>query len=241
MMRACAAAVVALAGLGAVARADNTVPGETAGPAPRCDFRESRYFRDLDRPEVARARARVRDFSFQQRSEHFLLFTSRLSERSRRSVVLDADGQPAAELAAEVAAIVESPDGGLDGLLAIDRERHELLFFERAGRLRWRSPRDERIWTDSATVARDGDRLYVALFHRNATGSMLIAVDARSGARLWTADVEQLMVSHSKYFNDVVVERRGAELILRGTESGGCYLQRFDAATGRRLSSKIFH
>lgn len=44
-------------------------------------------------------------------------------------------------------------------------------------------------------------------------------------------------VAHSEYFNDVALEARGATVIMRGFEAAGCYVQRFDLASGRRLSS----
>jgi hypothetical protein len=44
-------------------------------------------------------------------------------------------------------------------------------------------------------------------------------------------------VAHSKYFNDVTVEKRGDEILLHGLEAAGCYEQAFDAATGARKRS----
>jgi hypothetical protein len=71
-----------------------------------------------------------------------------------------------------------------------------------------------------------------------ASGSRLFAVDFKTGAPRWSADVEQLNVSHSKYLNDVTLSLSGARVTMRGLESGGCYEQTFDAATGRRLTSR---
>jgi hypothetical protein len=238
--------VLAILGLlaAAGARADVAVEAPASGRPPRCDYRDSAYWRDRELPAVKRAEALARGLDFIARSEHFLLFSSRWSRPERpRSMVVDAAGERViAEFPVEPAAIVESAGGAFDGVVAIDRDENAraLSYFGADGRVRWRA-RNDRWWYDSASVVRDGDRLYLALFHRIATGSALLAVDLRTGIPLWTADVEQLNVSHSKYFSDVVLEARGGELTLRGTEAGGCYLQRFDAQTGRRLSSRIFH
>jgi hypothetical protein len=77
------------------------------------------------------------------------------------------------------------------------------------------------------------------MFTRTATGAELIALSRQSGRRIWTAEVRQLNVSHSKYLNDVALELDGDRVIMRGYEAGGCYVQVFDLATGRRLSSTI--
>ena len=47
----------------------------------------------------------------------------------------------------------------------------------------------------------------------------------------------QLNVAHSKYWNDVSVEQLGQSVVLRGFEAGGCYVQTFDIATGKRFSA----
>jgi hypothetical protein len=86
-----------------------------------------------------------------------------------------------------------------------------------------------------------GDLVVAATFHRSASGSRLLALDLSTGALRWRAEVEQLNVPHSKYWNDVTLERRGATIVMRGWEAGGCYVQRFDLATGRRLSSSLRH
>jgi hypothetical protein len=244
-------AFAALAGalLGsATARADVTIGDTPASKPPRCDYRDGAYWRDRELAEVKRAQTLAPALGFVARSPHFLVFGSRWSQADRpRGTVIDAAGEHVvAELRVEPAAAIETPAGALEGVLAIARHYDgsplgdTLTFVKPDGTLRWRvSVRDG--WRDSIAVARDGDRLYLAIYHRIATGSALIAVDATTGGLLWTADVQQLNVSHSKYFNDVTLELSGGVLTMRGTEAAGCYVQRFDAASGRRLSSTIFH
>ncbi len=106
---------------------------------------------------------------------------------------------------------------------------------------------DKKRWTvqglhrgdDSAATLVDGNQLILATFHRIATGSHLVSVDVRTGTPRWIADVEQVNASHSEYFNDVSLERRGTTVVMRGYEASGCYVQVFDLATGRRISSQM--
>jgi hypothetical protein len=92
---------------------------------------------------------------------------------------------------------------------------------------------------DGAAVLTGDGQLVVATFHPFSTGSRLFALDLATGTPRWIADVAQLNVAHSEYFNDVTLERDGDVVVLRGWESGGCTEQRFDWRTGRRLSSTI--
>jgi hypothetical protein len=93
---------------------------------------------------------------------------------------------------------------------------------------------------DTATTLVVGDKLIVAFYHRIASGASLSAYDINTGALKWKADVHQLNVSHSKYWNDVSLELRYPTVVMRGFEAGGCYEQVFDVATGRRQSLVTF-
>jgi hypothetical protein len=86
----------------------------------------------------------------------------------------------------------------------------------------------------NATAHLAGDTLIVALYHFAATGSSLVALDLRTGARRWTGDVVQLRVGHSEYWNDVSLVARGTDVAMIGLEAYGCYLQTFAIATGAR-------
>jgi hypothetical protein len=66
-----------------------------------------------------------------------------------------------------------------------------------------------------------------------------VSVDLETGTPRWIADVEQMNVGHSAYYNDVSLERVGASVVMRGWEAAGCYLQSFELASGRRLSSTL--
>ncbi len=94
---------------------------------------------------------------------------------------------------------------------------------------------------NSLEVVPDGNRLYVAAYCNIASGSDLVCVDLKTGNEVWQADVEQLIVEHSKYGNRVHLRKFGNVLALFGHEMGGDYLQLFDAATGKRLFSTLDH
>jgi len=145
--------------------------------------------------------------------------------------------------------LVERPDGALLGVLV--RVGDSLRLIGSMGELDGARPGFD-LWTsppvlggtnpDSTTARVVGDMLIVTWFHRIATGSRLAAFDLATGKIRWQADVEQLNVDHSKYFNDVdvVVTDVGDQLPagfveLRGYEAGGCYVQTFDLATGKRV------
>jgi PQQ-like domain len=83
------------------------------------------------------------------------------------------------------------------------------------------------VWVDS-------ERLIAGSFNFMTTGAALSSFDVHTGAPIWTADVQDWPVAHSKYFNDIKVELRGSHVLLWGHESSNDYLQVFDLATGKR-------
>jgi hypothetical protein len=102
--------LMVVAALCAMARADNAVPGEAAGPSPRCDWQAAPYFRDRER-SVKRIDEQGQMW-FVQRSEHFVLLAGSRWERPTRSRVINHDStRMIAEIPVETAAIVEAPDG----------------------------------------------------------------------------------------------------------------------------------
>jgi len=164
---------------------------------------------------------------------------ARVVERSGGKVVMTLDGHVPT-------ALVEDETGKLLGLLSINAENRPEIHGERVPDFTFYDVKGKRLWStrqssaregDSATVLVTGELMIVASFHRIATGSQLAAFDIKSGAPRWTADVLQLSVDHSKYWNDVSLAQRGQTVVMRGYESGGCYEQTFDIATGKRLSA----
>lgn len=78
--------------------------------------------------------------------------------------------------------------------------------------------------------------LYIANYPPIATGSSLQCFDLKTGKMKWTADVKQIMASHSEYSNKVVISMYKNKIIMEGDEASGDYVQIFDAETGKRLA-----
>ncbi len=78
--------------------------------------------------------------------------------------------------------------------------------------------------------------LFIANYHPIATGSSLQCFDLQTGKMKWTADVKQVMASHSEYYNKVTLSMYKDKLIMEGNETASDYVQLFDAATGKRLA-----
>jgi hypothetical protein len=73
--------------------------------------------------------------------------------------------------------------------------KHTLTVRERNGRVRLTATMPKEVWGLDAVGVDAGDLLLVvAVFDGIASGSSLFAVDARSGALRWSADVVQLNI-----------------------------------------------
>jgi hypothetical protein len=199
------------------------------------------YFRDSQTDAVKRLTPKGLYLKQATGCNH-LLFTAAF-ENPKRAVVVQRDtGKTVATLPLAGAAIVEDEGGKLLGILALKEVspgQLRLQLYAPSGAPRWTTPPVLDDFGDSASVLVAGELLILAHFHRIATGSSLWALDLLSGKLRWRADVQQLEVDHSKYWNDVSLERQGNTLFLRGFEAAGCYLQTFDLATGRRISSQL--
>jgi len=77
--------------------------------------------------------------------------------------------------------------------------------------------------------------LVIADYNTIATGSNLSAYDLNTGNFLWEADVNQLNVGHSKYYNTVILSLYEDKVIMEGIEAYGSYIQIFDINNGERL------
>jgi hypothetical protein len=97
----------------------------------------------------------------------------------------------------------------------------------------------ENLWANTAETVLVGNVLYIAFYHEISTGSSLYAYDLITGKALWQADVKQLNVSHSEYYNKVYLSSYHDKIIMEGIEAEGKYLQIFDAKSGKRLYSSI--
>ena len=81
--------------------------------------------------------------------------------------------------------------------------------------------------------------LVLCFYNPISTGSGLYAYSKATGELIWKADVKQLNVPHSEYYNTVIVSLYKDVIIMEGIEAEGHYLQLFDIHTGKRLYSSF--
>lgn len=161
-----------------------------------------------------------------------LIYTSRWGDDHETIVVNLSDGTQS-HFDFEVAGVVFAENElDVQGFLVQDKQRSSLLYKSVNGNSVALTPQEN---DNSFTALVSGDTLFVAGYHNIATGSSLSAFDLRSGKLLWKADVTQMGVAHSEYYNEVILSKYNHRLMLEGHEAGGKYLQVFDALTGKKL------
>jgi hypothetical protein len=208
------------------------------GPALQCRIDASPYQRAMGTPAVKKAQSKLPGgVYFMSAGRRNLVFGNRWSGEKPRAIVWDfVDERVRMDLPSAPAGVVERADGYIAGTLLLRKDglRYEPPSGDGAVTVKL----DPSYWDTASTVLDDdGCTAFIAMFDRIATGSALVKANLCTGALVWKADVKQLNVAHSKYFNDVSLERRGNELVMRGFEAGGCYEQTFDAVTGARTRS----
>jgi len=97
------------------------------------------------------------------------------------------------------------------------------------------SPEEALALGDKMHIIVDENKLIVAAFSPIASGCDLVCINLQTGKEIWHADVQQLMVEHSKYLNEVYLDKIGNRIVLVGKEMGGSYVQVFDIETGKSL------
>lgn len=234
----------ALTALLAGTPAAHAEPAAAAAPKldpAQCTHEHAPYWRD-SRSEALIRLAPKGLYLKQAAGRRHLLFSTSFGTPKRSVVIERESGKTVVTLPFQDTALVEDPSGKLLYVLVLEEMgpgKRRLQLYTPAGTPRWQQAPGLEEFGDSASVLVADDLLIVAHFHRIATGSHLHAFDLQTGAPRWQADVQQLRIAHSKYWNDVSIERAGSTLVLRGLEAGGCHLQTFELTTGRRLSSQI--
>jgi hypothetical protein len=134
-----------------------------------------------------------------------------------------------------IAGIIRDEDeSNVPGFITINRD--ESKFTTLLLNLSWKGSLPGNGY-NKAEILMKGEVLYVSFYHGIATGSSLYAFNLGTGEKLWQADVKQLNVSHSEYYNTVRLSSWKDYIILEGIEAEGHYVQIFKADSGERVFS----
>lgn len=88
-----------------------------------------------------------------------------------------------------------------------------------------------------ARVVVDDVAAYVVYFHAMSSGARIAKLALVDGAAVYDRPLQGLgPIGHSKYFNDVQLERNGDWLHVHGFESAGAYVEEVDPASGSSFS-----
>jgi len=170
-------------------------------------------------------------------TDNNLIFTTNVFEKPYNTTrIVDLKTGKVTEAELIVSGILTDDGGNLTGLMSLDDEKNVLTLYDSSGGVKkWDYEFPSDIYSESTSPLLYGNILVVSYYCRISTGSELMALNAETGELLWDAEVVQLMVPHSKYYNSVFLSRYGEKLVMRGCESGGTYVQVFDVNTGKRL------
>lgn len=169
-------------------------------------------------------------FHIVSRDERYVLYAEIHFGSTRRAAAVRLADGAVFKVEDKVAAVVQREDGTIEGLLVVDPE---LRLLETNGTVRWRAP-SSKFSRDVAFALARGGRLFASIYSDISSGSQLVAHDLKTGALLWTGDVERLPIGHSEYFNDVRLSFVRDRLLLRGDEAALYTTQLFELDTGKR-------
>jgi hypothetical protein len=164
----------------------------------------------------------------------YLIFTSNDSKYPKTVTVKLADGSITNYEFTIAGFIRDEDESNVPGFVIIDRDKEQIntLLIN----LSWKAAVKGN-WYNRAEILMKGEILYISLYHGISTGSSLYAYNRSSGELLWQAEVKQLNIPHSEYYNTVFLSSYKNKIILEGVEAGGHYVQIFDEKTGARLYS----
>lgn len=178
----------------------------------------------------------VRGGSLRQADADAIVIASDTWTATASSAVLrTSDGSTLLDLPHVRASAALLTRGAIDGVFAGGKDAS---MYDAKGALVWTSPLSA--WErDGLRVARSGPNVVLAIYSSASAGCELRALDFKTGASVWRADVELLSIAHSKYSNDVELRADGSRVLLLGTESQEVYAETFDPTSGRRRVSLL--
>jgi hypothetical protein len=236
--RAIGAFLVAAA---AIAHADAAVPNDAVDGPLECSHAPG-WPTQAEREAAEKFSQEAAGYVFERRIGGNYVYDAGFWSVPQHTLVLDATtGARKFFIQDGPSEIVLGKDGTIDGALVVGgHRRRDISWYDQSGvdaKPKWTDSIKD-FYHDRAAIVVDGKSLIVATWAQIATGSRLFRIERATGRIEWEADVEQLVIGHSKYWNHVSLAMRGGRLVMRGDEAGGCYVETFDPATGKRLSSR---
>jgi len=102
------------------------------------------------------------------------------------------------------------------------------------GKNSWTAATSNNYFDEAEALLKDSI-LVMATYSKILTGANLAAYHFKTGEMLWRADVAQMNVEHSQYYNKVILSLYKNKIILEGIEAAGRYMQIFDIKNGESL------
>jgi len=181
-------------------------------------------------------RRHISYLNFKVHTDKYMVFTSVRREYDTTLIVDLLDGTVSSVPFSVIGVIRGEDDNSIAGFVQADHEKKQFKVYTRNNEWSISKKPDEK---DACETILSDSILAIALYNPFATGSVLSAYDINNGTVLWEADVQQLNVAHSEYFNTVILSLYENKLIMEGLESYGSYIQIFDIKTGKRLFSTL--
>lgn len=89
-------------------------------------------------------------------------------------------------------------------------------------------------------IVRVGDQIFVASYPLMSEGCAIECYDVAHAKHVWTRDLMALgQIAHSKYFNAVTLEVEGKNLIVRGQETAGRYIEVLTLRDGAEVMNRV--
>jgi outer membrane protein assembly factor BamB len=93
----------------------------------------------------------------------------------------------------------------------------------------------------SIVFTRWQDTLFIAEFSPASSGCAVVALDLKTGKRIWRTDLEGIgPTGHSEYSNQVNIETDGDLVIVYGNEAHGKYVEQLNINTGKTVANTKF-
>lgn len=179
-------------------------------------------------------------FPVDYRENYLVLSGNHFSDETKKTVVVNLIDMTSKEYDFNISAVIwDDFENGIKGFIIAPEKREyseksilKMLWLSDSTYLDLEIP----YASEKCQTLLWGSQLFVANYHPISTGSSLHCFDIYTKKKLWEADVLQLNVDHSKYYNKVTISKYRDRIIMEGNEAYGNYLQIFEMHSGKRLA-----